>query len=192
MADDPTGTSNPLRQKLMGLPVWGWLVVFTALGVVGVVWMEHRKKPADTSTDTTGQGASFDATDTGLATDQYETLLAQVRDLQGELSTPITGPPGPPGPVGPPGTLPKPPPPKPPGNEEPPPPKTPAVKYVTVTRWPSKDSTLSGIAADKYGNAALWPKIYQANIAGKKRADGTMGMIKNPNQLTAGWKLVLP
>jgi hypothetical protein len=72
------------------------------------------------------------------------------------------------------------------------PPAKGAVKYYYVKAWPAKGSTLSGIAEISYGHASRWPDIYNANRAGQKRADGTNGMISNPNLLHPGWKLVIP
>lgn len=59
----------------------------------------------------------------------------------------------------------------------------PAVaRTVTVTPWPSQNSTLWGIAQSQYGNGNLWPKIYDAN----------KNQIKDPNLIYAGQKLVIP
>jgi len=52
--------------------------------------------------------------------------------------------------------------------------------------------TLQGIAAAHYGNASYWPRIFNANKAGQRRADGNQGMITNPNQLSPGWSLIIP
>ena len=56
------------------------------------------------------------------------------------------------------------------------------ARTVTVTPWPSQNSTLFGIAQSQYGNGSLWPKIYQAN----------KNQIKDPNLIYAGQKLVIP
>lgn len=89
--------------------------------------------------------------------------------------------------------------PKPVTQKPPPPKKAPAPKpaprkfrYYTVQRWPSKASTLSGIASTVYGNANRWPDIYNANRAGRKRADGKMGFVVNPNLIYTGWVLLIP
>lgn len=37
-----------------------------------------------------------------------------------------------------------------------------------------------------------WQSIYNANRKGKRRADGTPGMIVNANRISIGWKLVIP
>lgn len=112
----------------------------------------------------------------------------------GDVGPPITVPGAPPPPPPPPVTLPPTPvitptgggpvpvgPPKvapPSGRPQPPPART-----VTVTPWPTKRSTLWGIAQEFYGNGALWPKIYQANKA-------KIG--NNPNLIHAGLVLVIP
>lgn len=54
---------------------------------------------------------------------------------------------------------------------------------VTVEAWPNHLSTLWGIAANSYGNGALWPAIYQAN----KQKIGS-----NPDLLYAGTQLYIP
>lgn len=59
----------------------------------------------------------------------------------------------------------------------------PSHHTVTVTPWPSKNSTLYGIAQSVYGNGNLWPKIYQAN---KQKIGG------NPNLIFAGTVLTIP
>ena len=59
----------------------------------------------------------------------------------------------------------------------------PTQRTVIVTPWPTKHSTLWGIAQDFYGNGQQWPKIYNANKA-------KIG--KNPNIIQPGWVLVVP
>jgi hypothetical protein len=88
-------------------------------------------------------------------------------------------------------TIPKLPPTKPPTPPtKPPPPKPkPVYHYATVQHWPSKLSTLSGIAAQYH---TTWQSIYNANRAGKVRPDGKKGMIVNSNKLTPGWVLLIP
>lgn len=73
-----------------------------------------------------------------------------------------------------------------------PPQVKPKVKYATVAPWPARNSTLSGLALTYYRNANRWHDIYNANRKGVRRADGTVGMISNPNKLQPGWKLVIP
>jgi nucleoid-associated protein YgaU len=56
-------------------------------------------------------------------------------------------------------------------------------RTVTVTPWPTQNSTLWGIAQSVYGNGAKWPQIYAANRA-------KIG--NNPNLIFAGTQLVIP
>jgi len=51
-------------------------------------------------------------------------------------------------------------------------------RYYTVQRG----DTLWKIAQHYYRNGALWPKIYNANRS----------IIKNPNRIQVGWRLVIP
>lgn len=92
--------------------------------------------------------------------------------------------------------LPTPPPtqqPPPAQNQPPPPPPPPAnVRWVTVTPWPTKHSTLWGIASTVYGQGSKWPTLYNANRVGVRRPDGSMGMIKNPDLIYAGWRIYCP
>lgn len=64
--------------------------------------------------------------------------------------------------------------------------------WAVVTAWPTRHSTLSGIAKDAYGDANQWHRIFDANRKGVKRPDGTLGMITDPNRIFAGWWLFLP
>jgi nucleoid-associated protein YgaU len=59
----------------------------------------------------------------------------------------------------------------------------PAARHMTVTKWPTPGSTLSGIAQIMYGDASKWPRIYQANQA-------LIG--PNPNLIQPGWDLLVP
>lgn len=103
----------------------------------------------------------------------------------------------------PPVPLPIPPPPPtvpPPVTPVTPPPPTPvqpakptvALRYVIVTPWNTKLSTLSGIAYAYYGRADAWHDIYNANRKGYTRPDGSPGFISNPSYLRPGDKLWVP
>lgn len=92
MADDPglirqgsppssgamSGGSG-INQKMAGLPVWAWVAIAAAGGIVFFVW-RSRSNSTDTSAATT--------TDTGGEIDpaQLNTIYAQIRDLQGQVS----------------------------------------------------------------------------------------------------------
>jgi hypothetical protein len=72
----------------------------------------------------------------------------------------------------------------PPTGGAPPPAATgPAGRHFVVTRWPAPGSSLSSIAQLMYGNASLWPRIYQAN-------QSLIG--SNPNLIQPGWDLLVP
>jgi hypothetical protein len=65
-------------------------------------------------------------------------------------------------------------------------------KWVWVTPWPTKASTLWGIATMVYGRGSEWPRLYNANRVGTTRPDGSKGMIKNPNLIYVGWRIYCP
>jgi len=176
---------NMFTQEKAGLPVWGWAGLAVAGGVVVLTWLRSRKSTVTPSTDTSSTQLS-DAQ--GLATDQYETLLSLLRDLQGQNSTPIGD--TTPTPVPDPTPVPVP-------NPAPTPSPTPtptgtSYRYVTVTKYPSSHGTLFGIAKDVYGNGNLWPRLYAANRSGTTRADGTPGMVANPSVVQPGWRILVP
>jgi hypothetical protein len=168
-------TEPPVKKSGVGkIPVWVWIA---GAGVLGGIVYFMRKNAANAATaaasNTSGATAPSTTDDTsGLATDQYEQLLAQVRELQGQESAEApapagaAGPAGPTGPAGPPGTT-TPAPPKttpPPGTKPPvktaPPPAKP--KTVTTAAYPAWNSTLSGIASHE--NTTV-DKLWSANQA---------------------------
>lgn len=73
-----------------------------------------------------------------------------------------------------------------------PPPAPAAARWYTVTPWPTKGSTLWGIAEIFYGNGSQYSRIFNANRTGVRRADGSMGMITSPNLIRPGWRLQIP
>jgi hypothetical protein len=56
------------------------------------------------------------------------------------------------------------------------------VALQNPTQWESKYSSLSQIALAYYGNASMWPLIYEAN----------KNTIKNPDVITTSMRLVIP
>lgn len=108
-----TGGGGFLTRKMAGLPTWGWLGISASVGIVLLVWMQNRKKNAVPPVADTTSPQVVDSS--GLATGQYESVLALLRDIQGQPSEELpgpagpAGPPGPGGPTGPPGTAPPPP-----------------------------------------------------------------------------------
>jgi hypothetical protein len=65
-------------------------------------------------------------------------------------------------------------------------------RWIWVTPWPTKASTLWGIATIAYGRGSDWPRLYNANRVGVTRPDGSKGMIKNPNLIYVGWRIYCP
>lgn len=65
------------------------------------------------------------------------------------------------------------------------PPAKPTFRYYTVR----KGDSLAKIAHAYHTN---WQTLYNLNRAGKRRKDGSFGMIANPNLIRPGWKLILP
>lgn len=137
----------------------------------------------------------FDAAESDQAIRKYlaaETLNIQERMLVNLALTHLGAPPVPlpPGPSLP--GIPKPPgnpgPYKPPTPKPKPPPPKPKVRYYTVV----KNDNLWNIAKRYYHNPLKWVSIYNANRYGHRRADGTMGMIRTPNLIYPGWKLIIP
>lgn len=83
-----------LQGKMMGLPVWAWVALAAAGGITFFVWRQGKNK--DTATTT---APPVDQDPQGLSTEQYESLLAVIRDLQGQSpeggdTPPVTTPPG--------------------------------------------------------------------------------------------------
>ena len=60
-------------------------------------------------------------------------------------------------------------------------PASPATRTVSVTPWPTQDSTLWGIAQQYLGNGNRWPDIGKLNPS-----------IKNPNLIYAGQQIIIP
>jgi nucleoid-associated protein YgaU len=190
MADaNPTPGDNGLGAKKNGIPLWIWVGGAVVLIVGGYYIYKGRQATAATqAASTTSQTATTDTSDSGIGTEQYETLLSQLRDLQGEESTQSNPPPprvvsvgsvNPPPlstspPVSPPPPPPTSPPPPPPVTTSPTPnPVSPNV--VTVQPYPAWNSTLWGIAQKEYGDGSQYPKIFAANenlIVGQEEAHG--------------------
>lgn len=133
-------------------------------------------------------------TATTLTVQEYA-LIAILLVAKGSPPNPLPPPAAPPV-VPPPVVPPKPPkPPKPPPQPQPPPPPPvapPALRYVTVTPWPTPYSTLYGIARGYYGNGNRWPELFNVNKVGYRRPDGSSGMISNPNLIYVGWRIWVP
>lgn len=92
MADPPTregGIGGDLNKKIAGLPTWGWIALATAAGIAVAVYLQYRKKPAE-STTTTQPSDGTDSINAQYASDINQQLLATIRDLQGDPSAPPT------------------------------------------------------------------------------------------------------
>jgi hypothetical protein len=82
----PPGSGGGLSKKLWGLPTWGWIAIAAAGGVVAFMWLQSRKAPAAASTTDPNSDGSASS---GAQSDEIQSLLAQIRDMQGAPSTPI-------------------------------------------------------------------------------------------------------
>lgn len=85
MADnEPMPTKS--SKGILGLPMWVWLIIGGS--AIGIGWYiyKSRKASATTSTATPTQADTSQTNDqpSGLSTDQYESLLALLRDIQGQ------------------------------------------------------------------------------------------------------------
>lgn len=170
-APTPQGGGNFLTREVGGFPIWVWGVVIVGGAALGLIFLPRWFGGSGASGGATNAVDANAGLDSGSVGDVGGTGLPT-----GAISTGPAGPPGPPGPPGPAGIIrplpgpasgqispstrpPRPAPVQPAGT------KAATGRYVTVTKWPSQDSTLSGIAQHYYGNASLWPKIYAANRA---------------------------
>lgn len=82
--DTPPNTGGTgLRTKMYGVPLWGWIGIAGAAAIVIGLWLQSRKKAAPAPTTDT---STFAGPDTG----QWEAIMTQIRDLQGQPSTPAT------------------------------------------------------------------------------------------------------
>lgn len=165
MAESETGTAS--RKAGINLPMWAWITI-AGVGAGALYFVWKRKSSASTSAAsnspstaaTTGTSQTNDQP-SGLATDQYESLLALLRDLQSQESNEPAPPPppiqggSPPKGGGPPTQPPMPPPP-PPVKVSPPP--VAAGKTYTV----KSGDTMSAIAqkAGLGGGEAGADKLY--------------------------------
>jgi hypothetical protein len=81
----PPQQGNGFQQKLGPLPVWAWIALAAAGGVVLLLWTQSRKSnSSDTAT------SPVDTATLGDNTGALETLASQIRDLQGANSQPTT------------------------------------------------------------------------------------------------------
>lgn len=97
--ETPPDTGSGLNTKLGPLPYWGWIAISAAAGIVGILWWRNRKGGQDAQAQTQPSAGPQIESD-GMATGQYESLLALLRDIQGQPSTPLPGDPGPTPPAG--------------------------------------------------------------------------------------------
>src|SRR5258708_10264259 len=77
------GGGSGFTKKMAGIPMWGWAAIAAAGTIVLVMWYKNKKSSATAPTlDTSTLNQAG-----GIDTQQYETLLAQIRALQGESDT---------------------------------------------------------------------------------------------------------
>lgn len=89
------GGGGGLQGSTAGIPNYVWLIGAALVAVVGIIWWRSRNAtaaPNNSTISTTNPTSPVDASTAGLATDQYESLLALLRDLQGQQSTPLPPP----------------------------------------------------------------------------------------------------
>jgi hypothetical protein len=131
-----------------------------------------------------------------LTVQEYALLQAALRQF-GSPPVPLPSPPSAPKIPGP--VVVTPPVVAPPPQQPPPPPPVqqpvaapPQLRYVGITPWPTRRSTLWGIARDFYGDGRQWPRIFEVNRNGYRRPDGSVGWINNPNLIYAGRVVWVP
>lgn len=173
----------------MGVPNYVWLLGIALVTVVGVVWWRsrHGQSAGGGGISATNPNSPVDASTAGLATDQYESLLALLNDLQGRPSIP--GPAGPAGPAGPPGSPGSTPAPAPAPAPTPTPTSPGPVSQPTTYSVVSGD-TLSGIAS-RFGTT--WQNLYDMNRNIIDNAAHQHGFYSNEyNWIFPGEQLVVP
>jgi len=178
----PPGTQPPsagggggmLTQKMAGLPAWAWMALATAAGAIFFIW-RSKSKATDTSAGTNANSGDTAAAQ-GLSEQQYESLLALLRDIQGSVSVEPAEPNEP----GEPKEPPTPPPAKTPTDPKPVP-KSTNHRSVFATAYtkrnPKWSSTLSGIAQHEHTTVARLLKLNPG--------------IKNPNIIHPGQRIIV-
>lgn len=90
MADAPPReeSGSGLNKKIAGQPVWLWTAIGAAGAVIVWVWLKNRQSTkAGQSGNNTGTNPQYTPSgNEGLSSEQYEALLAQLRDIQGAQS----------------------------------------------------------------------------------------------------------
>jgi hypothetical protein len=106
--DTGMGGGGFFQRRSMGIPNWGWIIGGVAGGLLLLWWFRHGKQPASEG-GTGGTGTTTNQTPYSMdIVGAQSSVLAQLRDLQGQASTPgpagPAGEQGPAGPAGPAGT----------------------------------------------------------------------------------------
>jgi LysM repeat protein len=89
MADDDAGTATR-GKKILGLPSWSWILIAgVGAGALYFVWKRKSSASASAASNAPSTAATAGTSQTndqpsGLATDQYESLLALLRDMQSQ------------------------------------------------------------------------------------------------------------
>jgi hypothetical protein len=179
---ESTGVPAPSK-KVLGLPPKYVLPAAVGFGLAAILYYRYKKNKAAAAAAASGastaaaSGASTVTPTTtdqtaGIATDQYESLLALVRDLQGNISSEpvsVTGPPGPPGPAGTPASPPPPVPPSPPVTTPPPVQGPPAPAPPPVHRPMWHFVSVPGLGTYSLNDIARWNSTTPAAIIAETR-----------------------
>lgn len=76
------GTGGGLTSKLGPLPVWGWVAIAAAGGVVLLLWLQSRKNAAAAATPAPNV-IGPDTAEVQNLQDQFGVISSQIRNLQG-------------------------------------------------------------------------------------------------------------
>jgi hypothetical protein len=95
MADDLIRTGSPpsstggsgVTQKMGGLPVWAWVAIAAAGGIVFFVWRSKSSSTTASTADTSTDNSDAEAN----SLSQLAVLESQIRDIQGDVSTSQSG-----------------------------------------------------------------------------------------------------
>lgn len=85
----PNTTGTGFTKKVAGLPMWGWVAIAGAAGVIVWVWWKSRGT-AQSANNTNAQPVPTDTS--GLATDQYSAIIAQLNAMQQNQNPPSPTP----------------------------------------------------------------------------------------------------
>lgn len=81
----PQTGGGGFRQKIMGIPAWGWLAIAAVGGAAILLW-RRGGTPAQENAVPAGFVPPADSQSPEVTNEEFQTLLAQIRDIQGKLS----------------------------------------------------------------------------------------------------------